>query len=226
MAPVSVSSGEVKAGPVSAPVVPLILIGIGLYLSWFGVHYWRSDTKWPTDPVKSVLQGKGVPASDTPQPYASQATETPAQLGTGSVTGSPIADDAKQYVGQGYVWGGSADKPGDWDCSSFASYVLGHDLGIALPGGKWGDPGFPPNSHGPTTLQYLLYGTPISYGHEQPGDLLVSSEHMGICIGGGQMVSAQDPQLGTGIGGYQTGFPGGQPAVRRVAAPASVGGHT
>lgn len=45
-----------------APVIPLVIIGTGMYLAWFGVHYWRSDTKWPTDPVKAVLQGKPVPA--------------------------------------------------------------------------------------------------------------------------------------------------------------------
>lgn len=34
-----------------------------MYLAWFGVHYWRTDQKWPTDPIKSVLQGKGVPSA-------------------------------------------------------------------------------------------------------------------------------------------------------------------
>lgn len=38
------------------------MIVSGAYLAWFGIHYWASDTKWPSDPVKSVLQGKGVPA--------------------------------------------------------------------------------------------------------------------------------------------------------------------
>lgn len=50
-----------------APVVPLFLLGTGMYLAWFGVHYWRSDVKWPTDPVKAVLQGKPLPgAAGTP----------------------------------------------------------------------------------------------------------------------------------------------------------------
>jgi hypothetical protein len=52
---------KIKTPVGEAPVVPVILLGTGMYLAWFGVHYWRSDTKWPTDPVKSVLQGKGVP---------------------------------------------------------------------------------------------------------------------------------------------------------------------
>ena len=44
-----------------APVVPVILIGAGGYLAWFGVHYWRSDVRWPTDVIKAVLQGKPLP---------------------------------------------------------------------------------------------------------------------------------------------------------------------
>ena len=37
--PVTISGGDVRAGPVSAPVIPLLLIGIGGYLAWFGIHY-------------------------------------------------------------------------------------------------------------------------------------------------------------------------------------------
>jgi cell wall-associated NlpC family hydrolase len=141
----------------------------------------------------------------------------------GPATGNAISGAALKYQGQGYVWGGPADVPGDWDCSSFASYVLGHDLGMTLPGGgRYGDPGYPPHEHGPTTLQYMLFGTGVNYGSEQPGDLVVSTEHMGIVTGGGQMISAQDPQLGTGTGSYTSGFPGGQPLIRRVASSGAV----
>ena len=45
-----------------APVIPVALVMIGGYLAWFGIHYWRRDVTWPTDPVKAVLQGKPVPA--------------------------------------------------------------------------------------------------------------------------------------------------------------------
>jgi len=223
----TVSNGEVSAGPVHAPIIPLTLIIIGAYLTWFGVHYWSSDTKWPTDPVKSVLQGNGVPSPSgkvtTAQLAADVEANSPAGSGSGtavltSSTGSAIADAALKYVGAGYVWGGPADRPGNWDCSSFTSYVLGHDLGMALPGGgKFGDPGYPPHAHGPTTLQYLLWGTPLNLDQVRAGDLIVSSEHIGIAISGTQMVSAQDPALGTGIGGFPAGFPAGPPVYRRVS---------
>lgn len=225
------ASAEVSVGKVRAPVVPLLLTGLGAYLAWFGVKYWRQDVRWPSDPVKRVLQGKTIPAAQPPAPqsallgaYNAQwftlaGTVQPATgLGTGTATGQQIAAAALRYTGQGYVWGGPADKPGNWDCSSFASYVLGHDLGMKLPlGGAYGDPGFPPHAHGPNTSNYLFFGKPVPLGMEQPGDLLVTVEHMGFVIGGGKMISAQDPALGTGVASYQGGFPGGVPFVRRVA---------
>jgi cell wall-associated NlpC family hydrolase len=214
----------------ATPVIPVITLGIGAYLAWFGVHYWDSETKWPTDPVKAVLTGKPLPQATGQTSAADVATgieaSSPTAAGTAAGqgisntnTGSSIANAALKYQGEGYVWGGPADVPGDWDCSSFVSYVLGHDLGMALPGGgKYGSAGYPPHSHGPTTNDYLLFGEPVNLGSEKPGDLVVSTVHMGIVIGGGGMISAQDPQLGTGIGTYGSGFPGGTPFVRRVGS--------
>ena len=43
------------------PAVPTALVLTGAYLAWFGVHYWRADPAWPSDPVKAVLTGKPIP---------------------------------------------------------------------------------------------------------------------------------------------------------------------
>ena len=242
--PPAETRGKIKVG--DSPVIPVVIIGIGAYLAWFGVHYWRSDVKYPTDPVKAVLQGKGLPANtgtptadETAVITAAQQQAAAAQLvaqqgvtpGTGQANpnvvgqavasgaglGPAIAADAQRYVGAGYVYGGNASKVGDWDCSSFVSYVLGHDLGLTLPsGGKWGDPGYPPNAHGPTTLNYMLWGTGIPLSEVRAGDLVVSTVHMGIATGPTTMVSAQDPQQGTGPGEFPVGFPGGPPVYRRI----------
>ena len=80
----STPGGSVKTPVGEAPVVPLFLIGTGMYLAWFGVHYWRSDVKYPTDPIKDVLQGKPLPArTQTPTPdeqaVLNAAKVTPAQ---------------------------------------------------------------------------------------------------------------------------------------------------
>lgn len=65
-----------------APVIPLAILGIGLYLAWFGVHYWGSDTKWPSDPVKDVLTGKGLPAPSGQTSAAQTAALVEAQAQT------------------------------------------------------------------------------------------------------------------------------------------------
>jgi len=218
------------------PALPVALIGAGAYLAWFGVHYWRTDVAWPSDPVKAALTGQPQPIGHK----SSTANLTTSVVGPGmsifnnvissgaalgSDFGDQIAKDALQYQGAGYVYGGDASVPGKWDCSSFTSKVLGQDMGLTLPGGgKWGDPGYPPNSHGPGSTAYMLYGTGISLADVRPGDLIVSTEHIGIAVGSGQMISAEDPQRGTRIGSFPDGFPAGPPVYRRVAGPGTGAG--
>jgi hypothetical protein len=48
----------------ASPALPVALVGAGAYLAWFGVHYWRTDVAWPSDPVKAVLTGKGLPSGN------------------------------------------------------------------------------------------------------------------------------------------------------------------
>jgi hypothetical protein len=76
------------------PVIPVILIGIGAYLAWFGIHYWDSTTKWPTDPLKAALTGKALPApsGQTPaaaDPNAQQTAEAAGAVGTGAAGAAP-----------------------------------------------------------------------------------------------------------------------------------------
>jgi hypothetical protein len=124
---------QVKTPVGDAPVVPVILLGTGMYLAWFGVHYWRSDMRWPTDPVKAVLQGKGLP---TPQqtPTAAQASlaaqlqlataaggvtpstgqAQPNALGqaVASGTGAPSSNEnLGKMLAAAYGWTGN-----EWDC--------------------------------------------------------------------------------------------------------------
>ena len=229
--PNSPSSGpriDTPAG--SAPIVPVLLLAIGGYTAWFAVHYWRDQTqKYPSDPLKSFLTGKGLPPPQPHTPYSEVLGSITPSGGTGGggvggsivggATGSAIADDALKYQGEGYVWGGSASRPGDWDCSSFVSYVLGHDLHMALPGGHWGDPGFPPNSHGPTTIEYLVFGQPINRGQVQAGDLIVWEDHIAIATSPSQAISAHSPALGTSVTGIdsENAAHGGNAHFRRVS---------
>ena len=211
-----------------APLIPTMLIGTGAYLTWFGVHYWRDKAqKWPSDPVKSVLTGNGLPAPQRSASAQSNLAGTLANTAAGvaagvaatgaAASGNQVADDALKYQGQGYVWGGNADRPGNWDCSSFVSYVLGHDLHLPLPGGKWGDPGFPPHSHGPTAATYKMYGTPINRGQVQAGDLIVWNDHIAIATSPSDAISAHSPSIGTTVTNIdkENSYHGGNAAFRR-----------
>jgi cell wall-associated NlpC family hydrolase len=82
------------------------------------------------------------------------------------------------YLGIPYVWGGST--PGGFDCSGLVMYVYAQ-LGVSLPHFAAAQYGF---------------GTPVSRDQLQPGDLVFFDglNHVGIYIGGGQMVHA--PQTG------------------------------
>lgn len=242
-------AGDILDHPIETPVgdvpiIPVTLMVFGAYLAWFGVHYWGSDTRWPTDPLKAVLQGKPIPVPDTSArknaltaiqgaaqtAAANTSTGNPAWNGNNPVTGVPaptgpiapgsrsaIAQYALRYQGAGYVWGGPADKPGNWDCSSFVSYVLGHDNQLKLPGGgHYGDPGYPPHTHGPTTNDYMLFGQPLAQAEVQPGDLVVTSEHMGIIVSPIDYISALNPSAGTHVENFGLGVPGGPAVFRRV----------
>lgn len=137
------------------------------------------------------------------------------------VSDSQIANDALKYSGHAYRYGGAPGPSGNspWDCSSFVNWVLGHDLGHAIPGyaaGKWN-----PNTHGPATGDYLLWGGAKTISHNskdaQAGDLCVWQTHMGIAIGGGKMISALNERLGTQVTGIDGIVSGEMLFVRRVS---------
>jgi cell wall-associated NlpC family hydrolase len=79
-----------------------------------------------------------------------------------------------QYLGVPYVWGGAG--PNGFDCSGLVAYVYAQ-IGVSLPHHAASD--------------YSL-GTPVAQSDLQPGDLVFFSGlgHMGIYIGGGQMIHA------------------------------------
>ena len=115
------------------------------------------------------------------------------------VNGAQVLQDAEQFNGHKYVWGGPANPTGGWDCSSFVGYILGHDFNMPLPGGAaWN-----PNIHGPTADQYVNEPGYSLVSHNvndiQAGDLLVenSGGHVGFGVGPNRMFSAYDTASGT-----------------------------
>ena len=104
----------VKTPVGNAPVIPVMLIAIGGYLAWFlGVHYWRQDLKWPSDPIKAALQGKGLPASSPPPAISASLTADVSQVAASSGAanvGGVSAKDAGGSAYQGTLPKGSAQN--------------------------------------------------------------------------------------------------------------------
>ena len=89
-------------------------------------------------------------------------------------THGDVTSYARQYLGTPYVWGGTS--PSGFDCSGFVQYVYRNAAGISLPRDTYGQIGA---------------GTRVSQDQLQPGDLVFPhTGHVGIYIGGGQMIHA------------------------------------
>lgn len=136
-----------------------------------------------------------------------------------TVNASSIANDALRYNGAGYRYGGSpANGIGNWDCSSFVSWVLGHDLKMSIP--MYPNGTYTGNAHGPTAQQYLVWSGAITvpYNSMSPGDLICWLTHIGIVTGNNQMISAYDTAQGTLVTGISGAGPTGEGPgiVRRV----------
>ncbi|MBD0329720.1 MAG: C40 family peptidase, partial [Thermoleophilia bacterium] len=114
----------------------------------------------------------------------------PTQVTAGPETASPESDPASappparhgnvvsiamQYLGVPYRWGGASPSTG-FDCSGLVMYVFAQ-VGISLP-------------H--STYALWGMGSPVGRSQLQPGDLVFFNGlgHMGIYIGGNQMIHA------------------------------------
>jgi len=104
----------------------------------------------------------------------------------GNATGTAIANKALSYVGRvPYVWGGTT--PAGWDCSGMVYYILNTDFGMPMTR--------------MTTYGFDVWNGASNIPRSQAaaGDLVMYNGHMGIAINNTDYVSAQNPQLGTGV---------------------------
>ncbi len=98
--------------------------------------------------------------------------------------GQQVVNYAMQFLGNPYVWGGSSLTNGA-DCSGFTMAVYAH-FGVSLP-------------HYDASQRSV--GTAVSSLSEaRPGDLICYYGHVGIYIGGGQIIHASNPREGIKIG--------------------------
>jgi cell wall-associated NlpC family hydrolase len=179
--------------------IALASVGVGVLFVYSGVKGFSV-----LKAGQNVVRGQSPNASQTEASVTAPGSITSVAGAPGLVgqTESEIANDALKYQGHAYLYSGAPGTDGSnpWDCSSFVNWVLGHDLGYILPGE---DSQYTGASHGPDTLEYLVWSAAKTVGHTAAaaiaGDLCCWQTHIGIAIGNGQMISAQDPQAGTGI---------------------------
>jgi hypothetical protein len=164
----------------TVPIVPLLLVGFGGYLMWFAIHYWRGTgaAVWPSYPVKSVLQGKGLPPN-TPAPPASQQVAA-----------------YEQGIGQEAKQGGQPPGPGGPPPTGSAQ----HMAKLLLPRYGWA-----PTELAPLILLWnresgwraCAYNVSGAYGVAQ-----ALGHGSGACAVGPRCDGASSPGLNCAYGGY------------------------
>ena len=122
----------------------------------------------------NVASGNGGSDSSGSGSGSSKSYSSP-----GSLSGSNVASYACQFVGNPYVAGGTSLTNGA-DCSGFVQSVY-KAFGVSVPRTSWAQGN---------------YGREVSYSDAQPGDVIYYGGHVGIYIGGGQIVHASTQKTG------------------------------
>ena len=104
--------------------------------------------------------------------------------GTEEISGQDVIDYALQFVGNDYVYGGTSLTNGT-DCSGFTQKIYSN-FGVQIPR---------------TSYEQIHVGENIGIDLENalPGDLLCFNGHVGIYMGNGQMVHADNVRNGINI---------------------------
>lgn len=118
----------------------------------------------------------------------SNSSSSSTSTSNSTVTAVDIIAYAKTFIGDKYTWGGTSPTTG-FDCSGFVQYVFKH-FGIDLER---------------TTYEQVTQGVSVPIDDMQPGDLVfeigtaASPDHVGIYIGNGEIINAEDPTNGVCI---------------------------
>jgi cell wall-associated NlpC family hydrolase len=137
-------------------------------------------------------------APTVPTAAPSPSTSPPSVAPPPAPSHGGVVGIAMQYLGTPYVWGGAS--PSGFDCSGFVMYVFSQ-VGVSLPHSSYAQYG---------------YGSPVSRGDLQPGDLVFFDGlgHVGIYVGGGSFIHAPHTgdvvKISSMTGWYASTFVGGR----------------
>lgn len=123
-----------------------------------------------------------------------------------------VLDDAEQFIGVRYTWGGNTPQSG-FDCSGFTKYLFARQ-GITIPRVS-------------RDQVRAGSGVELDFGAMLPGDMLFFAEedaaisHVGIYVGSGEMIHSSEALGGVNrldlAGDYGAWYLENLVAVRRVA---------
>jgi cell wall-associated NlpC family hydrolase len=173
---------------------------------WLKIRTPQGGEGWVSRELVEVnpYVARRVPAARSIPPLPQAARRAPArgmagvQFAPASSTSGPVSF-AMQFVGARYTWGGGSPERG-FDCSGFTRYVYGQ-FGVSLP-------------HSSAGQYSSRYGAIVSNPSDlQPGDLVFfvntyrrGISHVGIYIGGGNVVQALSPGRGVGVASIAGGY--------------------
>lgn len=202
------------------PAAAVAAAAAGTLLVWSGLKGASLSDSLRSLISGSPPSGKNVNPVGTPQATAAEGAD-PAGTALLQSGASGLVGLASQYQGHLYHFGGYESDPLGWDCSSYMNWVIGHDAVMPIPGYKSG--AYPGTVHGPPTGLWLVWpgAKTIPRASLQPGDLLVWQTHMGMYVGGGNMISALGPNgtPSTKVTTIARGSPGAEILVcRRLVA--------
>ena len=152
--------------------------------------------------ARQVAAAAVAPAPQAPAP--TEAAPAPQRVAPAPIAAPPsnagrgqtIVNIAMRYLGYPYVWAGAS--PSGFDCSGFTMYVFDRAIGLGIGHALGGQ---------------VAAGVPVSADNLQPGDLVFFENtyepglsHVGIYIGGGQMVHAGSERTGVVISNIWDGY--------------------